>query len=380
MSRTRVLFLTGSLNLGGTERNILHLATALNPEKFKVEVWSDYEGEPLQHELRKRGVTCRSFKGKPSIGKSFLTRIICHNLPYQWRLFRALRKKRHAVIHAFGFPMIYYAALLGYAAGCKKIVFAVQDWDVWKRSFVYRTLDWLSSRVASKIIADGEGARQLAITKQGMDESRISTIYDGVNTTEITPSRSYADVRKELGLDAEKFTVGVIARLDIAKKGQDVFIESLASVIEKVPEAQFVIVGDGPDRAEIERLAAEMPAACRPVIAGFRTDLADITAALDVLVISSRWESVPKILLEAMWLKRTVIATRVGDIEEILDEQCGILVPSDDVKSMSDAIVAASDKALRERLGDAAKARIIERKLTLDASIILYENLYESFN
>ena len=62
MSRVRLILMTGSLNLGGTERNILHLATRLNSKKFRVEVLSDYEGEPLQAELRSHGIPCCSLK------------------------------------------------------------------------------------------------------------------------------------------------------------------------------------------------------------------------------------------------------------------------------------------------------------------------------
>ncbi|MGB9409161.1 MAG: glycosyltransferase, partial [Terracidiphilus sp.] len=156
MNRTRVLFLTGSLNLGGTERNILHLATRLNPERFRVEVWSDYEGEPVQAQLRARGIQCRALKPGPSLGRPLLTRLFRYNLPYQWRLFRLLRANRESVVHAFGFPMAYYAALIGRLAGCRRIVFAVQDWDVWKRSGVYAALDRVCSRLAKRVVADGQ--------------------------------------------------------------------------------------------------------------------------------------------------------------------------------------------------------------------------------
>jgi len=377
MRKVRVIFLAGSLRLGGTERNVLHLATRLDRARFDVEVWSDYEGEPLQDELRRAGVACRSLKGSPSLGEPLWKRVLCRNLPYQWRLFRLLRANRGAVVHAFGFPMAYYAILLGWVAGCRDLVFAVQDWDVWKRSGVYRLLDRLCSRLAKRVIADGEGARRLAIARQGMDPRRLVTIYDGVNVAELTPTKPASDVRRELGLAADRPTVGVIARLDLAKKGQDVFLEALPLVAKDAPKAQFVLVGDGPDRERIEEIVGRLPREARPALAGSRTDLADVTRALDVLAIPSRWESVPKILLEAMWLERAVVATRVGDIAEILDETCGLLVPSDDPEAMAQAVTKlVMDPALRERLGRAARERILARDLTLGMSVRQYEDLY----
>jgi len=274
--------------------------------------------------------------------------------------------------------MTYYAVLLAGLAGCRRIVFAVQDWDVWKKSWQYRALDRICSRVATRIVADGEGARRLAESAQGMRADRMMTIYDGVNTDELAPVRNVADVRRELGLAPDRTTVGVIARLDTTKKGQDVFLDAVPAVHESAPDAQFVLVGDGPDRKRLEAQAGALPPDCRPRFAGFRADLAEVLNALDVLVIPSRWESVPKILLEAMWLKKPVVATQVGDIEEILDSTCGLLVPPDNPSALAEQIVrACADAERRERLGAAAHRRILDRGLTLDASIRKYEELYE---
>jgi len=374
----QVIFLTGSLRVGGTERNILHLAGSLDPKRFRVEVWSDYEGEPIQQELRARGTACRSLKGAPSLGEPFLKRLFLRNLPYQWRLWRMLRARREAVIHAFGFPMAYYAVLLGRLAGCRRVVYSVQDWDLWKRSGVYSLLDRVISRLAARVIADGEGARRLASTRQGMDPRRIVTIYDGVDAEELRPRRAPQEVRRDLGLEPDRLTIGMIARLDLAKKGQDLFLKALPVAHRAAPGAQFLMVGDGPDRAEIERLRAELPPGARPAMPGFRSDLGEILNALDVLVIPSRWESVPKILLEGMWLARPVIAARVGDIPEILDDGCGVLVRPGDATALAEAITRlACDGALRARLGAAARQRIISRRLTLEDSIRAYEALYE---
>jgi glycosyltransferase involved in cell wall biosynthesis len=378
LNRIRVLFLTGSLNLGGTERNILHLATRLNPERFRVEVWSDYEGEPVQAELRARGIECRALKSGPSLGRPLLTRLFRYNLPYQWRLFRLLRANRESVVHAFGFPTAYYAVLIGRIAGCRGIVFAVQDWDVWKRSGVYAALDRICSRLAKRVVADGQGARRLAARRQGMSPDRLVTIYDGVDVEELKPSRSPAETRRDLGLEPDRVTVGVIARLDLAKKGQDIFLRAIPAIRAKAPRTQFVLVGDGPDRARIEALLESLPAGTRPVMAGRRTDLADVVAALDILVIPSRWESVPKILLEAMWLARAVVAARVGDIPEILDETCGSLVPPNDPGALADAVGRfAGDEDFRLRIGRAAHERIRALGLTLDDSVRAYEKSYE---
>lgn len=378
MTRTPIIFLTGSLRLGGTERNILHLATGLDPRRFAVEVWSDYEGEPIQQELRARGIPCAALKGAHSLGRPLVERVFRHNLPYQRRLYGLLRDRRDAVIHAFGFPMIYYAVILGRLAGCRRIVYAVQDWDVWKRSGIYSALDRLCSRLAARAVADGEGARRLAMHRQGMSPDRIATIYDGVDVDGLRPTRPVEETRRSMGLAPDRLTVGMIARLDVRKKGQDLFLRAVEKLGPACP-AQFAIIGDGPDRRLIKDMASRLPPSIRPVLPGTRSDLADALAALDVLVIPSRWESVPKILMEGMWLRRPVIAAEVGDIPEILDPTCGLLTKPNDPDALARAMAALiADASLRARLGLAAHDRIESRGLTLSDSVSKYADLYES--
>ena len=376
MTRVPVRFFVGSLDIGGTERNVLHLARSLDPERFDVRVWCNYAGQALEEEFRKAGVPCASLK-EVSIGRHPLVRIFGHNLPYQWRLWRLLRRERNAVIHVFGFPMTWYVVLLGALAGARRMFFAVQDWDVWKRGRRRRLLDRLSSRYACRIIADGTGAARLACERQGMDPDKMRVIYDGVDTDELSPTRPRDEVRSELGIAPHEVAAMTVARLDARKKGQDVLLAAAREVHAAAPQTRLVLVGDGPDRSRLEMMAADLPEGARPVFAGFRKDLADMLNAADLLVIPSRWESVPKILLEAMWMRLPVVATRVGDIEEILTDDAGRLVPPDNPPALAAAISElARDARLRERLGEAGREIIEDRGLTLDQSVKLYETEY----
>ena len=376
MTRVPVRFFVGSLEIGGTERNVLHLARSLDPERFDVRVWCNYAGQPLEEEFRKAGVPCESLK-EVSVGRNFLLRVFAHNLPYQWRLWRLLRRERNAVIHVFGFPMTWYVVLLGALAGARRMFFCIQDWDVWKKSRTHRLLDRLSSRYAMRILADGAGAAALACEQQGMDPDKMRVIYDGVDTAELTPTRPREEVRAELGLAPNGVAAMTIARLDARKKGQDVLLAAARDVHAAAPRTRIVLVGDGPDRTRLEMMAADLPEGARPVFAGFRRDLADMLNAADMLVIPSRWESVPKILLEAMWTKRPVVATRVGDIEEILTDEAGRLVPPNDPPALAEAISElARDPDLRARLGAAGRSLIEARGFTLDQSVKLYEAEY----
>ena len=368
----------GSLEIGGTERNVLHLAKTLQKRGFHVEVWCNYAGQPIEHGLRKAGVPCGSLK-EPSLGRHPVVRLLRYNLPYQIRLGRILARHRDSAIMAFGFPMAYYVILLGRLVGARRLFFTVQDWDVWKRSPLYGWLDRLCSRLATAVICDGEGAKRVAVRKQGMLPSRMRTIYDGVDRAELCAARTPAQTRRDMGLSPRRLTVGVVARLDVRKKGQDTFLHALPLIRKRTRRGQFVIVGGGPDRAALEAMTAKLPADVSPVFTGSRRDLADVLHAVDILVIPSRWESVPKILLEGMWCERAIVATRVGDIEEILDEQTGVLIPPNDPQAVADAVCGLlGDPKQRRRLGANAKAVLLERGLTLDKTVLKYETLFKN--
>lgn len=371
-----MLLVTGSLALGGTERNILHLARALDRRQFQVEVLCFYRGQLLENELRRHGVTVHALKA-PSVGQPWLRRLLCYHLPFQWQLFWRLRRARRGVIHAFGFPAAYYTVILGRLAGARRIVFAVQDWDVWKKSRVYRWLDILCGRLAAGVVADGEGARQLAVRKQGLPAHKTMVIYDGVDPSELAPNRTREEILREWGLTPDRCVVGVVARLDARKKGQEYFLHAIPEIAARAPMCAFVLVGDGPDEAGLRRLAGALPPTQQPVFAGPRTDLANILCALDILVIPSLWESVPKILLEAMWTQRAVVATTVGDIREILDEGCGVLIPPADATTLAAAVARlALSPATARALAARARQKLQERGLTLNQSIRHYEELY----
>lgn len=377
MKRIKLVLFTGSLATGGTERNVLHIASALPKDIYDVEVWCVYSGQPLQPLIEAAGVRCRTFK-KTSVGRNPLSRLLLHNLPFQAKLFREFYRKRPDIVHLFGFPATYYGAILGRLAGVRRIIMSVQDWDVWKsKSPIYRWLDAACSRMSSLIISDGAGAACQAVELQGMQRSKIRVIYDGVNTAELAPSRSRQDTRRDLGLDPESPVVAVIARLDMRKKGQDDVIRAIPLIAAEAPEARMLFVGDGPDAAELKAMADMLPPEQRPIFAGSRGDLADILNAADIVLIPSRWESVPKIMLESMWMGKPVIATRVGDIEEIMDEKSGILIQTDSPEEIAESVIRLlREPALTRCLGEAARARIESMGLTLYKTIDKYDCIY----
>ncbi len=185
--------------------------------------------------------------------------------------------------------------------------------------------------------------------------------------------------RAGLGISGDGPAIGVIARLDNRHKGQAVLLRATHRILDVVPQATFILVGDGADRSALELLAVQAGVADRVRFAGTRIDLGDVLAALDILVIPSlEFESVPKILLEGMATGRPIVASRVGDIPEFLEEgRTGRLVPAGNPVALADAILTLlMDPPASARLGGAARERVTAKGLTLEATAATVHGLY----
>ncbi len=378
-SKMNVCLFLGSFTIGGTERNVLNIVRRIDRSRFGIEVCSVYRDGLLRSEFERSvgSITCLSNRYR---GKNLLAKILLGKIPALVKLSLYLFKRRKCILHSFGFPLSYYVVAIGTLLGANKIIFCIQDWDVWKRARIYRLLDRLVSRLARLIISDGGGARQFAIAAQGFDAKKMITIYDGVNIDELNVRHNMDEVKSSLGLDINYPVVGVIARLDNKKKGQEYFLRAVPLILNEYPHTQFALVGDGPDREWLEHLTDQLGISDRVMFAGANTELADMISILDIVVIPSIWESVPKILLEAMWLEKPVIASRVGDIPEILDDNItGLLVPCRNPQEIKMAVVRLlRDRELSRKMGKEGRRKIERQSLVLDTSIRKLEAIYEN--
>jgi glycosyltransferase involved in cell wall biosynthesis len=178
--------------------------------------------------------------------------------------------------------------------------------------------------------------------------------------------------RSRLGLQARP-TVVCVGRL-CRQKGQDLLLDAWPDVRERVPEAQLVLVGDGPDLEKLRRRADGAV-----VFAGHRHDVGDWLAAADVVAFPSRWEGMSIGMLEAMARGRSVVATDVPGASEALGDT---LVPAEDSEALAAAISSRlRDSALAAAEGHAARERVEQTfplRRTLDAVAELYAELISS--
>jgi glycosyltransferase involved in cell wall biosynthesis len=216
-------------------------------------------------------------------------------------------------------------------------------------------------RYAAHVTVGEASAREIEETLE-LPRGSVEVIYNGVE-----------DFQVERRPAPDGPVIGTIAR-HVGHKGLDVLLRAAPDV----PGARFKLVGDGPDRAELEALAAELGVADRVEFAGWSEDARRDLGGFDVFVLPSRYEGLPLALVDSMLAGLPVVATRVGSIPEaISDGEQGLLVPPEDPVALAAALRRLmDDQALRQRLGSAARSEAVAR-FTAEAMARNYERLYE---
>lgn len=205
----------------------------------------------------------------------------------------------------------------------------------------------MSRRLAAHVAASDHSARTVE-GLAGLAPGSVRTIYNGV------PDLPLGDPPRSFGRPA----VGAVGRL-VREKGFDVLVRALP----ELPGATAVLVGDGPERGPLERLAAELGVGDRLVVTGWEREPRRLLPAFDILAAPSRFEGFGIAIVEAMLAERAVVASRVGGIPEVVaDGETGVLVPAGDPAALAGALRGLlDDPERRRRLGERGRGEALER-------------------
>jgi glycosyltransferase involved in cell wall biosynthesis/protein-tyrosine-phosphatase len=202
------------------------------------------------------------------------------------------------------------------------------------------------------------------LTDEGYPSALVTAIPNGIDLRKVVPTRTPADVRRELAIDDRDIVIGTAGRLSPVK-GHDSFLRAAALILREEPRARFLLAGGGPLEHQLKALASELgiAAACRFV--GARSDVYDLVAAMDMFVLPSLNEGLPMAILEAMALGTPVVATDVGGLPEVI-RHCatGLLVPPGDERALADACVSLARDPERARELANQGRRVVEDRFS----------------
>jgi glycosyltransferase involved in cell wall biosynthesis len=277
-----------------------------------------------------------------------------------------IRKYRPDVIEAHGHREAFYLLALQRLMSFKLVGY-FHGWteaSCWTReSSQLSSLVWRRCPVVITVCRNFKER----LRRQGVPESRIHVFYNGIDPDLNLAMPASADARRELNVPPGIPLMVVIGRLS-GEKGQANFLRAFAHVAERRSDVKAVIVGEGPDRPGLVDLARELRLDSRVVFTGYQRDVRRYYESADLLVVPSKSEGIPNVVLEAMLFGVPVVSTRVGGIPEIIrDRWNGLLVPPENPAALAGAIVEViTDKALAGRLARTAREETLPKFTTLE--------------
>jgi L-malate glycosyltransferase len=276
-----------------------------------------------------------------------------------WRLSRLIKRLGPDVVHAHDPHAVAMAGLalsMSTQPSTPPLVASRRVDFHLRRSAMSR---WKYRQVACFICAS-EAIRRMLVS-DGVPEAQTVTVHEGIDV-ERGRAAPAAKLHEELFLPHQAPVVGNVAAL-VPHKGQRHLVEAAGLVVRQVPDARFVIAGEGELRPALERQIKDHRLEKHVLLAGFRPDVLSLHKAFDLFVMSSITEGLGTSLLDAMAAGKPIVATSAGGIPEVVtDGVNGFLVPPRDHHAMAAAIVRLlKDPALRQRMGDAGYSRVCDQ-------------------
>lgn len=296
-----------------------------------------------------------------------------------WRLSRVLKQYSAAIIQAHDLHAVAMASLAlsilsptprPWLVSTRRIEFPIarHSFSRWNHSRVDHFIA-ISKAVRDRLVADGMPAARISVVHEGVEVERIERLAG-------------ANVHAAFYLPTHAPVVGNIGALTTQKNQHDL-IEAAALVVREVPDARFIILGEGELREALEQQIHRKHLERHVMLGGFRTDVLAMMKDFDIFALSSTHEGLCTSLIDAMAASKPSVATAVGGVPEVLlDGETGFLVAPHDVHAMAEKIVRLlKDPALRAKMGAAALARA-RAKFTVeqmvDETLRVYSRLARS--
>lgn len=371
MSKPNVLQIVHGFIEGGSERQMIQMASLLhNSGEFQVHVGSLSTGGVLRPEIERLQIPVIDFP---------LTSFYDSSMVQQTRRFISyLKQHQIKIVHSHDF----YSNIFGMTGAAMAAVHgrvASKRETTGTRSMAQRTAERGAFKLAHAVVANA-GAVKEHLIEHGVPDDKIVIIYNGLDLTRFHLNGDAGEALQRLNLEMLRGrpVVTMVANFEYRVKDHPMLLRAAQRVKTEVPEAVFVIAGEGELRPETEKLAAELGLQETCLFTGRCASVPDLLAASDVCVLSSQAEGFSNSILEYMAAARAVVATNVGGASEaIVEEETGHLVDAGDDRAMAERLISLlRDPERRRAMGNNGRRRVEQHFSTenrLNTTIALYK-------
>lgn len=371
--KLNILQLIGNFHQGGSERQAVQLARLLHEgSAHQVHVACLDGGGVLRGEVE------RWHAG--AIAEFPLTSFYDRTAVKQLgRFVRFVRERRIDIVHTHDFYSNVFGMTGARLAGVRARIAARRETGGVRTRNQLR-VEHAAYRFAHKIVANAEAVRQQLI-EEGVSAAKVTVVHNGLDLAWLDASKdlSRAEQLARCGLPSgeRRPLVTIVANMRFAVKDQATFLRAAGRVKEVVPEAAFVLAGEGELMSGLREFAAQLGLAGSAYFIGRCAHVAELLRVSDVCVLSSRAEGFSNAILEYMAAARPVVATDVGGAREaISDGETGYLVAAGDDEAMARCVVELLRAPDRARAMGARARQVVEQKFSLTAQFTRTEELY----
>ncbi len=369
-----ILFLIDWLHrTGGTEKHLVQLIAGLPADRFRCTVVAfDMGVNPLLDELRTRQVPVIHLP----VGREYVP-----NAAVQaWRLSRLIRCKRFDIVQTFHQKADTFGALIAWLSGTRRLVSSKRDTgDLRKPLHIFLNRRLKSLFQAFIVVA--EAVRVAVVARDGLPDSRVTTIYNGVDLRQfsVPSAQQRLEARTRFGFGPEDFVVGMVAGFR-PEKNHDMFFAGLSQARSKIPALKVLAVGGGELLSQYQAQISHSELAPLVVFTGELTDVLPCLWSMDVACLTpGSNEGFSNALIEQMAAGLPLIVTDVGgNAEAVIHGVNGYVVPVGDASALAAALITMSESRERQRaMGHASRQRA-EQRFSLDRMCAEHARLYES--
>lgn len=379
MPKIKVAHIITQLEMGGAQENTLYTVTHLNPQAYDCFLITGKGGI-----LDKKAI---ADLGTKAIFVSSLVRPLhpWNDLVSLFAIYRLCRKEKFDIVHTHSSKAGILGRWAAKLAGVKIIVhtfhgFGFNDFQKpWTRWFFIWAERITAVITAKMVVVSLENTRKALACKIGTPEKYI-VIHSGIKVQDyLTLTIDKALARKKIGLAENVPVVGMVACFKPQKAPLD-FIRIAQLVKNKLPQVKFLLVGDGVLRPAIEALIKKLSLENTVLLLGWRDDVPALIKLMDVCVLTSLWEGLPRVILEAFVSGIPVVATPADGTREVIKEGLtGFLVDFHDLESFAAKITACLEDPEKNKKVIANAAQLVTGSFNIEIMVQEIAHLYESF-
>ncbi len=337
----KILYIIGGLGVGGAERQLFYLVQGIARLADVTVVSLSGSDIALLPEFERltqvRTVLCPK---RPGLDLRLIPRLIV-----------MLRREHPVIVHTFLRTAGYWGRVAAYLAGVPICIASERNVEV-ERGRLANLLDRMLSSVTDRVVVNAAAIRDHLINAEGLVPAKIEVIRNGVPLSQALLEPEMRLMRLELGLGECEYVVAFIGRL-VPQKNPGLFLEMAQVILHRGLKCGFLMVGDGPLRAALGEQARNLGIEESVKFVGIQNDMRRIIGVIDLLVLTSDWEGLPNVILEALAAGVPAVGTNVGGVSELLtDGITGYVVPPRDLSTLTDRVIRVlDDREFRARCG-----------------------------